>query len=73
MLGKIKVFYYNNIGQLVDTAQMKYEINDNNEIENQIENDDIIDEIANTAGADDWAVEVYNSEDDSIYAASSKY
>lgn len=62
-MSEIKVFYYNN-GQLVDTAQMKYEI---------IDNDDIINEVKESAGKDDWAVEVYNNNGDVIYTANSQY
>lgn len=67
MLVETKVYYYNSLGQLIDTAQMKYEIKDNDEIKM----DDYINEIKESAGDDEWALEVYNSEGNIIYTTNS--
>lgn len=69
MLVETKVYYYNNIGQLIDTAQMKYEINDNDEIKNEMA--DYISEIKESAEDDSWVLEVYNSEGNIIYTTNS--
>lgn len=69
MLVETKVYYYNSLGQLIDTAQMKYEINDDNELKKEM--DDYISEIKESAGDDEWALEVYNSKGNIIYTTNS--